>query len=83
MRGRARSPGVEMREVGCRVHVDASDLDAARRALEAARREAEEPSELAAPGPDWSCAACGEQVDGIFDLCWNCGAERPRPEPTP
>ncbi len=24
---------------------------------------------------DWTCGACGEQVDAAFGLCWNCGAE--------
>lgn len=24
---------------------------------------------------DWTCSACGEQVDAAFGLCWNCGAE--------
>lgn len=24
---------------------------------------------------DWTCVACGEQVDAAFGLCWNCGAE--------
>jgi hypothetical protein len=38
-----------------------------RRELEAARRE---------PRADWTCAACGEQVPGTFDVCWNCQAQR-------
>jgi len=25
----------------------------------------------------WTCAQCGEQIEGNFDLCWQCGAERP------
>ena len=24
----------------------------------------------------WHCSACGESVDGDFDLCWNCGQPR-------
>jgi len=24
----------------------------------------------------WTCPGCGEQVEGGFDMCWNCG--RPR-----
>jgi hypothetical protein len=32
----------------------------------------------AAPvGPDWTCPACGESVDGVFSSCWNCGAAMP------
>ena len=27
--------------------------------------------------PPWACPACGEASDGTFDVCWNCGAERP------
>ncbi|AUB79826.1 DUF2007 domain-containing protein [Candidatus Thiodictyon syntrophicum] len=30
----------------------------------------------AAPAADWDCPACGEQVEGDFDLCWNCGRAR-------
>ncbi len=30
----------------------------------------------AQPGPPWRCA-CGEQLDGQFTQCWNCGAGRP------
>lgn len=33
---------------------------------------------LAAP---WKCPACGERVEGSFDLCWSCGAERPEGAP--
>jgi hypothetical protein len=25
----------------------------------------------------WDCPACGERVEGDFDLCWNCGRARP------
>jgi hypothetical protein len=25
----------------------------------------------------WACRGCGEVVDGPFEQCWNCGAERP------
>ncbi len=35
-------------------------------------------AELAAEsGPPWRCPTCGEQVEGAFELCWNCGAPRP------
>lgn len=30
------------------------------------------------PWRHWACRNCGEQVDGPFEQCWNCGAERPR-----
>ena len=25
----------------------------------------------------WRCPICGEEQDKEFDVCWNCGAERP------
>ncbi|HNP37915.1 MAG TPA: DUF2007 domain-containing protein [Woeseiaceae bacterium] len=25
------------------------------------------------PGPDWRCNKCGEQNEGQFAACWNCG----------
>ena len=27
-------------------------------------------------GPAWRCPRCGEQLEGQFTACWNCGAER-------
>lgn len=30
------------------------------------------------PWHRWACPACREQVDGPFEQCWNCGAQRPR-----
>lgn len=29
--------------------------------------------------PPWRCANCGEEVEGQFSACWNCGAQRPEP----
>ncbi len=38
-------------------------------------REAGEP---APAGLDaWTCPGCGQEVEGQFDACWNCGAPRP------
>lgn len=31
---------------------------------------------LSAGGEPWTCAACGERLEGQFDSCWRCGAER-------
>ncbi len=28
----------------------------------------------------WHCAGCGEDVEGQFTECWNCGRGRPRAE---
>ena len=29
------------------------------------------------PQRRWHCARCAELVEGPFDQCWNCGADRP------
>lgn len=29
------------------------------------------------PGPAWTCAACGERIEGQFDACWRCLSTRP------
>lgn len=26
--------------------------------------------------PAWTCSACGEQIEGGFDKCWKCGADK-------
>ena len=26
-------------------------------------------------GSPWTCPQCGEDVDGQFSVCWNCGSE--------
>ena len=26
---------------------------------------------------DWICPNCGENIEGQFTTCWNCGADRP------
>jgi hypothetical protein len=28
-------------------------------------------------GTDWKCSECGEEVEGQFTECWQCGANRP------
>lgn len=28
-------------------------------------------------GRPWKCASCGEELEGQFGSCWNCGANRP------
>jgi rubrerythrin len=25
----------------------------------------------------WVCKDCGERVEGVFEVCWNCGSHRP------
>ena len=29
------------------------------------------------PGSGWQCGDCGEQHEGQFGTCWNCGEARP------
>ena len=47
---------------------DDNRLEAAREMLQALRT---------LPHRLWSCPACGETVEGPFEQCWNCGADRP------
>lgn len=28
-------------------------------------------------GSPWKCPECGEEVDGQFTNCWQCGTNRP------
>jgi len=30
---------------------------------------------------DWTCAACGEENPGSFEICWQCGGDRPSDAP--
>jgi hypothetical protein len=48
--------------------LDDSTHGAAKTLLDALRR---------LPHLHWACRACGEQIDGPFEQCWNCGALRP------
>lgn len=25
----------------------------------------------------WKCPCCNETVEGVFEVCWNCGKDRP------
>jgi Putative prokaryotic signal transducing protein len=31
-------------------------------------------------GPPWTCPSCKESIEGTFNECWNCQAERPENE---
>jgi hypothetical protein len=42
----------------------------ARRAIARAQCDA------APPRPAWTCPGCGEDIEGQFTDCWNCGAGR-------
>lgn len=54
------------------VWVDESDMEAAARVVE---RLQDPPIEEGKP--DWTCPACGEQIERQFDACWHCETERP------
>lgn len=51
--------------------IDSETWPRARLLLEAWLRES------ADEGPDWTCPACHEAVEGGFEVCWNCGGPRP------
>ena len=61
-----------------RVWVRQQDEAAARKIIE--EWEAKERGESTTPPlPAWKCSRCGADVDGEFELCWQCGAEKPEP----
>ncbi|MDR3492752.1 MAG: DUF2007 domain-containing protein [Gammaproteobacteria bacterium] len=43
---------------------------------EAAAIFADEKLEFEKPKSSWTCAHCGEVLEGQFDVCWKCGASR-------
>ena len=47
---------------------DAEQFEPASRLLHALRHP---------PHRQWACPGCGEQIDGPFEQCWNCGAAMP------
>ncbi len=52
--------------------VDQQDYPAAKKILDAFLNEP------AGVMPDWFCPACGEHIEGQFNVCWRCSSERPR-----
>jgi hypothetical protein len=44
-----------------------ADLDRAQALVDTAAND------LEGPHKDWVCPACGEQIEGQFGTCWNCG----------
>lgn len=58
-----------------------NDSDAAR-AVEIVRtfsaKLSEQPQETGVVW-SWRCPACREEVEPQFEVCWNCGAEKPQP----
>jgi hypothetical protein len=49
--------------------VDDPDEQRARRIIAGVRN-------ASAPAPAWTCAGCGECIEGQFTDCWNCGRMR-------
>lgn len=49
--------------------VDDADFAEAKRLVEEALSEEEKPG--------WKCDSCGENLEGQFTECWNCGKSRP------
>lgn len=49
--------------------VSEEDVEQARIIIEAAEKDPPESSEIVI------CQKCGEEVEGHFYLCWNCGAQ--------
>jgi hypothetical protein len=54
------------------VFVNAEDMAGAEAVLEDFLRQGIREDE-----PDaWTCVICGEEVEGVFDECWNCESPR-------
>ncbi len=50
------------------------DLPRARELVDAALAAGKQPARA------WVCPRCGELLEGQFEFCWNCGAEREQQE---
>jgi hypothetical protein len=48
------------------------DVERAAEIIEAADSASSETQET------WVCIKCGEEIEGQFELCWNCGEQRPQ-----
>lgn len=53
---------------GVQLFVADGDLEKARAILASDANAAQEPA--------WTCPKCGEEIEGNFDACWQCGYER-------
>ncbi|HWB19521.1 MAG TPA: hypothetical protein VG711_04405 [Phycisphaerales bacterium] len=56
------------------LHVDKVNLEAAKKLMNE-HVEEEATQDLG----EWTCPKCGEHIEGTFDVCWNCGSDRPGP----
>lgn len=81
--GRIDAPALAAAAIGAvKVVVAREHVDRAEEILRDFGGEAGMPEPLPAPAaelppvPPWVCVHCGEQCEGHFDVCWNCGAAR-------
>lgn len=58
------------------VWVDEKDAPRAMKLMETFLEQSRHPIHT----PPWQCASCGESVEGQFDVCWQCGRDRPAAE---
>lgn len=56
------------------VWVRDTDVDKATAIVDEFVKGGQEKMDLAAP---WKCPHCGEELEGQFDVCWNCQTHRP------
>jgi hypothetical protein len=54
-----------------RLYVDDDDFDRAEQIVQT------ELTATASNEPPWTCRQCGEQNEGQFAICWNCGSPLP------
>ncbi len=54
--------------------VDDDKFEEAQRIVEEALSSENDPTKA------WKCESCGEEIEGQFTECWNCGKSRPDPD---
>ena len=54
-----------------------SETDQARARTIVAEWEKQRRADRSAVATPWKCAQCGEDVEGNFDICWNCQSAKP------
>ena len=59
------------------LYVVAADLERARVIVEEYEQRRKDGGTEYGEKPGWDCPACGETVDGSFEICWNCQAPQP------
>ncbi len=63
------------------VWVEEADFARARQIVDDFNRSLEREREEEENAGPWTCPGCGEELEGQFRECWNCGAEREEEEP--